>query len=115
MCFSRGGKDEPPTREVWMLMSKRTHFVQIKPEVPAKEDEDDVEAKEQSRADELVPTRDDMQHFYENGEPSDADDDGTNIAANNNDEDGTIATTGSRKTDDGAHFHSQTRLYSISY
>ena len=90
-CFSRGGKDEPEhARGLDAYVEANTFPVQIKPEVPAKEDEDDVEAKEQSRADELVPTRDDMQHFYENGEPLDADDDGTNIAANNNDEDGTI-------------------------
>ena len=90
-CFSRGGKDKPEhARGLDAYVEANTFPVQIKPEVSAKEDEDDVEAKEQSRADELVPTRDDMQHFYENGEPFDADEDGTNIAANNNDEDGTI-------------------------
>ena len=55
-CFSRGERTSLNTREVWMLRRGCGDPVsRLILEVPAKEDEDDVEAKEQSRADELVP------------------------------------------------------------
>ena len=74
-----------------MLMSKRTHFLSgPSPKFLPKRMKAMSKQKNSQEQTSWCQREDDMQHFYENGEPFDADEDGTNIAANNNDEDGTI-------------------------